>query len=67
MFTNWKIEMRAVIFYYCKQNKEMKKIHHKPYDGYSKASYSLSALKYWVGEFKVQRLTLMMKFDPGDS
>jgi hypothetical protein len=46
------IEMRAVIFYYCRQGKEGKKIHHKPSDVYDKDSYSLGAVKYWVRDFK---------------
>jgi hypothetical protein len=37
------IEMRAVIFYDCKQGKRGKKIRHKLSDVYGKDSYSLGA------------------------
>jgi hypothetical protein len=37
------IEIRAVIFYYCRQGKGRKKIHHKPSDVYGKGSYLLGA------------------------
>jgi hypothetical protein len=60
------IEMRAVIFYYCRQGKGEKKIHHKLSDVYGRDSHSLGAVQYWVREFKARELTFMMKFDPGD-
>jgi hypothetical protein len=52
------IEMRAVIFHYCRQGKGGEKIHHKLSDVYGKHSYSLNAVKYWVREFKTQRTNL---------
>jgi transposase len=52
------IEMRAVIFYYCRQGKEGKKIHHELSDVYGKDSDSLGAVKHWVREFQAQRTDL---------
>jgi hypothetical protein len=60
------IEMRAVIFYCCRQGKGGKKIHHKLSDVYGKDSYSLGAVKYWVRGLRRRELTFMMKSDPGD-
>jgi transposase len=59
------IEMRAVIFYYCRQGKGGKKIHHKLFDVYDKDSCSLGAVKYWVREFKERRTDLHDKVRPG--
>jgi transposase len=59
------IEMQAVIFYYCRQGKGGKKIHHKLSDAYGKDSYSLGATKYWVREFKSQRTDLHDEVRPG--
>jgi hypothetical protein len=66
-FTVYKteIEMRSVIFYYCRQDKGGKKIHHKPSDVYGNDSYSLGAVKYWVREFKAQRTHLHDEVRPG--
>jgi hypothetical protein len=50
--------MRAVIFYYCRQGKGGKKIHHKLSDVYGKDSYPLGAAKYSVRELKAQRTNL---------
>jgi transposase len=61
------IEMRAVIFYYCRQGKGEKKIHHKLSDVYSKDSYSLGAVKYWVRELKAHRTDLHDEIRPGRS
>jgi hypothetical protein len=52
------IEMRTMIFYYCRQGKGGKKIHYKLSDVYGKDSYSLDVVKYWVHEFKAQRTEL---------
>jgi hypothetical protein len=57
--------MRAVIFYYCRQSKRGKKIHHKLSDVYGKDLYSLGAVKYWVREFKAQRTDLYDEVRPG--
>jgi hypothetical protein len=59
------IEMRAVIFYYYRQGKGGKKIHHKLSDVYGKDSYSLGAVKYWVNECKAQRTNLYDEVRPG--
>jgi transposase len=59
------IEMRAVIFYYCRQGEGGKKIHHKLCDMYGKESYSLGAVKYWVREFNAQRTDLHDEVRPG--
>jgi hypothetical protein len=59
------IEMRAVIFYYCRQGKGGKKIHHKLSDVYSKDSYSLGVVKYWVPEFKARRTDIHDEIRPG--
>jgi hypothetical protein len=48
------IEMLALIFYYCRQGKRGKKIHHKLSEVYVRDSYSLDAVKFWVREFKAQ-------------
>jgi hypothetical protein len=58
------IEMRAVIFYDCRQGKGGKKIHHKPSDVYGKDSYSLGVVRYWVREFKEQRTGLHDEIRP---
>jgi hypothetical protein len=52
------IEMRAVIFSYCRQGKGGKKIHHELSDVHGKDSYSLGAVKSGVREFKAQRTNL---------
>jgi hypothetical protein len=52
------IEMRAMIFCYCRQSKGGKKIRHKLSDGYGKHSYSLGAVRSWVREFEAQRTDL---------
>jgi hypothetical protein len=62
-----KIEMRAVIFYICRQGKGGKKIHHKLSDVYGKGSDSLGAVKHWVREFKTQRTDLHNEVRPGRS
>jgi transposase len=59
------IELRAVIFYYCRQGKGGKKIHYKVSDLYGKDPYSLGAVKYWVHEFKAQRTDLHDDVRPG--
>jgi hypothetical protein len=59
------IEMRAVIFSYCRQGKGGKKIHHKLSDVYVKDSYSLGAVKYWVREFTADRTHLHGEVRPG--
>jgi hypothetical protein len=59
------IEMRALIFSYCRQGKRGKKIHHKLSDVYGKESYSLGAVKYWVLEFKAQRTDVHDAVRPG--
>jgi hypothetical protein len=59
------IKMRSVIFYYCRQGKRGKKIHHKLSEVYGKDSCSLGAVKYWVGEFKAQRTDLHDEVRPG--
>jgi hypothetical protein len=58
------IDMRAVIFYYYRQGKGGKKIHHKLSDVYRKDSYSRGAMKYWVREFKAQRTELHDEIRP---
>jgi transposase len=59
------IEMRAVIFYYCRQGKVGKEIYHRLSDMYGKDSSSLSVVKYWVREFKAQRTDLHDELRPG--
>jgi hypothetical protein len=59
------IEMRAVIFYYCRQGKGERKIHHKLSDVHGKDSDSLGAVKYWMREFKAQRTDLHDEVRPG--
>jgi histone-lysine N-methyltransferase SETMAR len=53
-----------VIFYYCRQGEGGKKIHYKLSDVYGKDSYSLSAVKYWVCEFKAQKTGLHDEIRP---
>jgi hypothetical protein len=59
------IEMRAVIFHYCRQGTRGKKIPHKLSDMYGKDSYSLGAVEYWAREFKAQRTDLHDEVRPG--
>jgi hypothetical protein len=59
------IDMRALIFYYCRHGKGGKKIHHNLSDVYGKNPYSLGAVKYWVREFKAQRTDLHDEVRPG--
>jgi hypothetical protein len=59
------IETRAMIFYYCRQGKGGKKIHHKLSDVYGKDSSSLDGVKYWVREFEAQRTDLRDEVQPG--
>jgi transposase len=57
--------MRPLVFYYCRQGKEGKEIHHKLSDVYAKHSYSLGAVKYWVRQFHAQRTDLHDEVRPG--
>jgi hypothetical protein len=59
------IEMQAVVFYYCRQGKEGKKIHRKVSDVYGKDSYSLGAVEYWVQELRAQRTHVHDEVRPG--
>jgi hypothetical protein len=58
------IEMRVVIFSYCRQVKG-EKIHHKLSDVYGKDSYAQGAVKYWIREFKAQRTDPHDEIRPG--
>jgi hypothetical protein len=60
------IEMRAVIFYDCRQGKRGKKIHHKLSAVYGKDSYSPGAVKVGCANLRRRELAFMRKFDPGD-
>jgi hypothetical protein len=60
------IEMRAVIFYYCRQGKRGKKIHHKLSDVYGKDSYSPGAVKVGCANLRSRELTFMMELNPED-
>jgi hypothetical protein len=59
------IEMRSVIFCYCRQGKGGKKIHHKLSDVYDKGSCSLGAVIDWVRKFKPQRIDFHDEVRPG--
>jgi hypothetical protein len=61
------IEMRAVIFYHCKQGKGGKESHYKLFEVCGKDSYSLGAVKYSVRGLKAQRTDLHDEVRPGRS
>jgi hypothetical protein len=59
------IEMRAVIFYYCRKDKAAEKIHCKLSAVYRVDSYFLGAVKYWIRKFKARRIHLHDEGRPG--